>query len=328
MLLLLLLLLRLRRPTPTPTSRLNLKPANTTDHGRMAAPPRTLLRHLTKLFGEAPAQLHPLGITPLPLDEEGGDASPGSSTLPPSGGSGAGLTATTLTADIVGPPDTPYAGGVFRCRLVFSVDYPAAPPRGVFLTKIFHPNVSPSGDICVNTLKKDWAPDVGLAHVLQVIRCLLIVPFPESALNEEASRLFLESYDEYFRRAALLTSIHAPKASVAAVAAASAAAAEQQLESNTTTPSPSPPPLSSSPVPFSTSSSSSSSSSANQGNAAGGGDTPKENTASGGGGGGVKPSNATSTNTAAGDKKKTLTANASSSSSSKSSSTKTALKRL
>ena len=28
--------------------------------------------------------------------------------------------------------------------------------------------------------------DMGLRHVLVVIRCLLIEPFPESALNEEA----------------------------------------------------------------------------------------------------------------------------------------------
>jgi hypothetical protein len=30
---------------------------------------------------------------------------------------------------------------------------------GYFTTKIFHPNVAvPSGEICVNTLKKDWNP--------------------------------------------------------------------------------------------------------------------------------------------------------------------------
>ena len=27
---------------------------------------------------------------------------------------------------------------------------------GFFITKIFHPNVSDKGEICVNTLKKDW----------------------------------------------------------------------------------------------------------------------------------------------------------------------------
>ena len=29
---------------------------------------------------------------------------------------------------------------------------------GYFLTKIFHPNVSEKGEICVNILKKDWNP--------------------------------------------------------------------------------------------------------------------------------------------------------------------------
>jgi ubiquitin-conjugating enzyme E2 S len=116
---------------------------------------------------------------------------------------------TDIQADIEGPTGTPYEGGVFRCKLVIGSEFPAAPPRGLFLTKIFHPNVSGTGDICVNTLKKDWSPDLGFMHILQVIRCLLIIPFPESALNEEASRLFLESYDEYARRAALMTSIHA-----------------------------------------------------------------------------------------------------------------------
>ena len=39
---------------------------------------------------------------------------------------------------------------------------------GFFLTKIFHPNVAKSGEICVNTLKKDWKPDLGLQHILLV----------------------------------------------------------------------------------------------------------------------------------------------------------------
>ena len=81
---------------------------------------------------------------------------------------------------------------------------------GFFVTKIFHPNVrQPSGEICVNTLKKDWKPGHDLRHVLMVIRCLLIEPFPESALNEDAAKLMLENYDEYFKRAQMLTNIHA-----------------------------------------------------------------------------------------------------------------------
>ena len=118
-------------------------------------------------------------------------------------------------------------------RLVFGQDYPSAPPKGarrpssqasapaslhahalapgagIFVTKIFHPNVSKAGEICVNTLKRDWTPSTGLRHILVVVRCLLIEPNPESALNEEAGRLLLEDYQEYAQRAQLMTSIHA-----------------------------------------------------------------------------------------------------------------------
>lgn len=114
-----------------------------------------------------------------------------------------------IHAIITGPEGTPFHRGKFRMKLILSHDYPNAPPRGYFLTKIYHPNVASNGDICVNTLKKDWAPTTTLKHVLQVIRCLLIVPFPESSLNDEAGKLFMDSYDEFARRARLMTDVHA-----------------------------------------------------------------------------------------------------------------------
>ncbi|EEC18146.1 ubiquitin-conjugating enzyme E2 S-like [Ixodes scapularis] len=115
-----------------------------------------------------------------------------------------------IEASIEGPQGTPYAGGVFRLRLVLPKDFPASPPRGFFVTKIFHPNVAvPSGEICVNTLKKDWRPDLGLQRILLTIKCLLIAPNPESALNEEAGRMLLERYDDYCCRARMMTEIHA-----------------------------------------------------------------------------------------------------------------------
>lgn len=117
---------------------------------------------------------------------------------------------TSVEALIDGPQDTPYYGGRFRVKLTIGKDFPQSPPQGFFLTKIFHPNVSPQrGEICVSTLKKDWKSDLGLKHVLLTIKCLLIVPNPESALNEEAGKLLLERYDDYCARAKLYTEIHA-----------------------------------------------------------------------------------------------------------------------
>lgn len=130
---------------------------------------------------------------------------------------------------------TPYAAGAFRVKLILGKDFPQTPPKAFFLTKIFHPNVASNGEICVNTLKKDWKPDLGLKHILlvsaipygmiildipnanislffpsgQTIKCLLIVPNAESALNEEAGKMLLERYDDYSQRARMMTEIHA-----------------------------------------------------------------------------------------------------------------------
>nr|XP_015105037.1 ubiquitin-conjugating enzyme E2 S [Vicugna pacos] len=114
---------------------------------------------------------------------------------------------TDLQVTIEGPEGTPYAGGLFRMKLLLGKDFPASPPKGYFLTKIFHPNVGANGEICVNVLKRDWTAELGIRHVLLTIKCLLIHPNPESALNEEAGRLLLENYEEYAARARLLTEI-------------------------------------------------------------------------------------------------------------------------
>ena len=121
---------------------------------------------------------------------------------------------TEIDTEYTGPEGTPYEGGVFRMRLSIGTEYPQVPPKGRFLTKIFHPNVSATGDVCVNVLKRDWKPDTGLSHILSVIRCLLIEPNAESALNEEAGKLLLEGFDEFAAKARMMTEIHAMKKSV------------------------------------------------------------------------------------------------------------------
>ena len=64
---------------------------------------------------------------------------------------------------------TPYAGGLFKMKLVLGKNFPQEPPKGFFTTKIFHPNVAKNGEICVNTLKRDWKAEHGIKHILLVI---------------------------------------------------------------------------------------------------------------------------------------------------------------
>jgi ubiquitin-conjugating enzyme E2 S len=147
---------------------------------------RTIAKEVRKLASSPPA-----GVTFIPNPEEN---------------------IAEIFADLEGPADTPFEGGVFRIKLVIGRDYPASPPKGFFITKIYHPNVAQdTGEICVNTLKKDWKEGVGLCRIMKVIWCLLVVPFPESSLNDEAGKLFMDSYDDYARKARLMTKIHAIK---------------------------------------------------------------------------------------------------------------------
>lgn len=61
----------------------------------------------------------------------------------------------------------------------------------------------------METLKRDWDSKLTLRDVLITISCLLIQPNPDSALNAEAGALIQEDYEQFARRAELMTGIHA-----------------------------------------------------------------------------------------------------------------------
>ena len=91
---------------------------------------------------------------------------------------------------IMGPADSPYAGGVFKLNIQFPVDYPFKSPHLQFTTKIYHPNINAAGLICLDILKGQWSPALTIGKVLLSITSLLTDPNPNDPLMPEIATLY------------------------------------------------------------------------------------------------------------------------------------------
>ncbi|KAK6138846.1 hypothetical protein DH2020_027411 [Rehmannia glutinosa] len=56
---------------------------------------------------------------------------------------------------IPGKPNTDWEGGYYPLTMHFSEDYPSKPPKCKFPQNFFHPNVYPSGTVCLSILNED-----------------------------------------------------------------------------------------------------------------------------------------------------------------------------
>jgi ubiquitin-conjugating enzyme E2 D len=102
---------------------------------------------------------------------------------------------------IVGPSDSPYAGGCFQLQIEFPLNYPFKPPKVAFKTKVFHPNINAQGGICLDILKDQWSPALSIAKVLLSISSLLTDANPKDPLVPEIARLYVDNRPEFDRTA-------------------------------------------------------------------------------------------------------------------------------
>lgn len=98
---------------------------------------------------------------------------------------------------IYGPPDSPYQGGIFNIKIEFPITYPFKPPKIYFTTKIYHPNISESGAICLDILKGEWSPALNISKVLISLCSLLTDPNPNDPLSHDVASIYKSNIQTY-----------------------------------------------------------------------------------------------------------------------------------
>jgi ubiquitin-conjugating enzyme E2 D/E len=110
---------------------------------------------------------------------------------------------------IEGPENTPYSNGKFYLSLKFSSDFPFKPPEIKFQTPIYHPNISPKGEICLDILHSQWSPALTIRSLLISLCSLLTDPNPEHGINKEALQLYRTDKQKYEETVKQWTIMHA-----------------------------------------------------------------------------------------------------------------------
>ncbi|KAL1608137.1 hypothetical protein SLS60_003076 [Paraconiothyrium brasiliense] len=82
-----------------------------------------------------------------------------------------------------GPPGSTYATGTFLLYLEMGEDYPMFPPKGRFVTPVYHPNINRHGRICHSIFDRNWTADTTNKDIIDTIYSLLLVPEFSDPIN-------------------------------------------------------------------------------------------------------------------------------------------------
>ena len=107
---------------------------------------------------------------------------------------------------VPGKPNTIWEGGIIPLTLTFTDDYPATAPVAHFKPMpntdepLFHPNVYPSGKICLSLLNHAWSPSITIKMLLLGIQTLLDEPNINDPAQAAAYTLYTTNREHYDQR--------------------------------------------------------------------------------------------------------------------------------
>ncbi|TIA73092.1 hypothetical protein E3P91_01704 [Wallemia ichthyophaga] len=102
-------------------------------------------------------------------------------------------------AGIPGKAGSAWEHGVYKLNVAFPEDYPSKPPKCKFTPPLFHPNVYPSGTVCLSILdeEKGWKPAITLKQIVLGVQELLTDPNASDPAQVEAYTMFKNDKSGY-----------------------------------------------------------------------------------------------------------------------------------
>lgn len=102
-------------------------------------------------------------------------------------------------AAIPGKKGTVWEGGLYKMTMTFTDEYPLVPPSCIFAPPLFHPNVYPSGHVCLSIIDPEigWKPAITVKQILLGIQELLDTPNDKDPSNGPANEAYVRNRPLY-----------------------------------------------------------------------------------------------------------------------------------
>ncbi|CAH8538972.1 unnamed protein product [Schistosoma margrebowiei] len=138
--------------------------------------------------------------------------------------------------------EPPYNKGAFKIEITFPVEYPFKPPKVIFKTRIYHPNIDEKGQICLPIINpENWKPATKVEHgcflsalcstcnnyiwlmsriyvmfwlkleIIQALVAMLHAPEVEHALRSDLAEEYAKDQKKFFKNAEEFTRKYAEK---------------------------------------------------------------------------------------------------------------------
>jgi len=108
------------------------------------------------------------------------------------------------------PTKEPYNKGAFKITINFPVEYPFKPPKILFNTQIYHPNIDEKGQVCLGVISQ-WKPATRIAQVIHSLLNLICEPELDHPLRSDLAKDYQNDKTKFFKVAEDFTKKHAEK---------------------------------------------------------------------------------------------------------------------